>query len=56
VQLVSGDPEFMALVDVAFTAAGALLRAPDRAEMRALEAQFEQSLKAFIQSASERLR
>lgn len=55
VQLVSGDPELMALADEAFKASGALLRGPDRAEMRALEARFEQTLKTFIQSASERL-
>jgi hypothetical protein len=55
VQLVSGDPELMALADEAFNASAALLRGPDRAEMRALEARFEQTLKTFIQSASERL-
>jgi hypothetical protein len=55
VQLMSGDPDLMALADETFNASGALLHGPDRAEMRALEARFEQTLKTFIQSASERL-
>lgn len=55
VQLVSGDPELMALADTAYSAAAALLRGKDRPEMRSLESQFEQAVETFIQTASKRL-
>ena len=55
VQMVSGDPELVALADTAYSAAAALLRGSDRAEMRSLESQFEQAVEIFIQTASERL-
>ena len=55
VQLVSGDPELVALADTAYAAAGALLHGRDRTEMRSLEAQSEQAVETFIRTASERL-
>lgn len=56
VQLVSGDPELIALADAALTAASALLKAADRSDLHARETEFEAAVKAFITTASERTR
>jgi hypothetical protein len=55
VQLVSGDPQLVALADTAFNAAGAILRGSDHVEIRSLESQFDQAVGTFIRAASQRL-
>lgn len=55
-QLVSGDPELIALAETVHAKAGAVLQGSDRTDLRSRETQFEQAVESFIQTASERFR